>query len=175
VSIINRYKALDNQNRFIVKFIFWLIVLFGLFYWGRFWSYSPIGEYIDSGLRAIIMPILDALLDNSIDKYDILINSKYSVVITPECNGIIPYLMILAAILAYPCPAKRKFIYAISSAIIFFVMNILRLYIVVEVVNRFGANSFYLIHDIFGNLLLMATGAFIFLSYLKCNKRDNAI
>jgi len=170
LSVIKAYKNLNASNRFLVNFPLWLLFLFGVFYWGKYWSYSPIGEYLDSTIRASIMPILDTFLDNPIIDYDIVINPKYRVVITPECNGIIPYLMILSAILAYPCKITQKIVWAILSFFIFFIINIIRLYIVAIVVSKYGTNWFYLIHDIGGNLLLIITGATIFLLYLKrCN------
>ena len=170
MSIVDSFRRLDASNRFLIAFPLWLLVIFGLFYWGKYWSYSPIGEYLDSSIRAAIMPILDLLFNNPIINYDIVINPRYRIVITPECNGLIPYFMILAAILAYPCGIKRKLIWAISAFLIIFIVNIIRLYIVVAVVNNFGTQYFYLVHDIGGNILLVATGAIIFLTYLKgCN------
>ena len=167
MSIINSYRRIDASIRFLIAFFFWLLVLFGLFYWGKYWSYSPLGEYLDSSIRALIMPILDSLLKNPIINYDIIINPKYRVVITPECNGLIPYLMILAAIIAYSCQIARKIFWGLFAFIIFFVMNIIRLYIVVKIVNIYGTKYFYLVHDIGGNILLIATGAIIFMIYIK--------
>ncbi len=166
MSVIDTYKNLDSSNKFLVAFPFWLAVLFGLFYWGNYYSLSPIGECIDSAVRSIIMSILDSLLENPILGYDIVIDAKYRVVITPECNGLIPYLMILSAIVAYPCKMRSKVLFALSSFFIFFVVNIIRLYVVVWVVNSYGSSAFYLVHDVGGNLLLIATGAVIFLTYL---------
>jgi len=172
LSIVDSYRELHESNKFLITFPLWLLFLFGVFYWGRFWSFSPIGEYIDSSIRSIIMPILDSLLDNPIIGYEIIINPKYRVVITPECNGLIPYLMILAAYLAYPCKLLTKIFYSIFAFLIFFIMNILRLYIVIVIVNNYGTNYFYLVHDIGGNLLLIITGAVLFLSYLKvCSEK----
>jgi len=113
------------------------------------------------------MQILNTLLSNPIIGYDIVINPKYRVVITPECNGLIPYLMILAAVVAYYCSLTKKIIYSITAFIIFFIVNIIRLYIVVIVVSKYGSNYFYMVHDIGGNILLIVTGALIFLTYIK--------
>ena len=171
MSVIKAYKNLESSNRFLIAFLFWLLVLFGLFYWGKYWSYSPIGEYLDKSIRSLIMPILNIIVDNPIVGYDIVINPKYRVLITPECNGLIPFLMIAAAIIAYPCNLLRKIKWLIFSFVMFFVMNILRLYIVVLVVSKFGSSYFYLVHDVGGNILLILTGALLFLPYLKgCNE-----
>jgi exosortase/archaeosortase family protein len=67
---------------------------------------------------------------------------------------------------------RSKVLFALSSFFIFFVVNIIRLYVVVLVVNSYGSSAFYLVHDIGGNLLLIATGAVIFLTYLgKCSAK----
>lgn len=167
--ILSNRESVDS-NRFIITFFIWIAILFGLFYWGKYWTYSPVGEAIDGYIRSLIMPILSSILDNAIIDYDIVINSEYRVVITPECNGLIPYLMILSAILAYNGSIFKKAAWAILSFFIFFAVNILRLFLVVNIVSEFGTNYFYFIHDIIGNLLLVSTGLFIFLSYIKGSK-----
>ncbi len=166
MSITKTYKK-DSSNSFIIYFFIWLAILFGLFYWGKYWQYSPIGKELDISIRSLIMPILDTILNNPIIDYDIIINPKYRVVITPECNGLIPYLMILSAILAFNCNFIKKLIWGILAFFIFFIINIIRLYFVILVVNRYGPKYFYLIHDIVGNILLIITGAVIFLIYIK--------
>ncbi len=167
MSIVNWYKNMHPSDRFLITLPFWLIVLFGLFYWGKFWSYSPIGEALDSFQRGTIMPILDAFIDKPIKEFNIFINPKYSIVITPECNGLVPYLIILASILAYSCKLIRKIIWAIVAYIVIYIVNLIRLIVVVKVVEIFGEDYFYLIHDIGGNALLIITGGLLFLLYLK--------
>ena len=128
---------------------------------------SPIGQFIDSVQRDMIMAVLDSTLENSIQNFDIVINPKFHVVITPECNGFVPYYIFLAGVLAYSCNLKRKIIYAVFSYLIFTVVNLIRLYTVTQIVNRYGEDSFYYAHDIGGNLLLIITGMWLFLKYLK--------
>jgi len=167
VSIAKRYKNLDSSNKFLILFPLWLIVLFGLFYWGNYYSLCPIGKVIDSAQRGVIMPILDTVLSNPIVNYDIVINPKYRIVITPECNGIIPFLMILAAIIAYSCQKKRKIIWAVLSYFVISIVNLIRLILVVKIVDIFGVDSFHLVHDIGGNILLILTGSGLFLLYIR--------
>ena len=170
LSIVDRWHSLDAQKRFLIAYPFWFAVLFGLFYWGKFWSYSPIGETIDYYQRAWIMGALDAILDNQIVDYDIIINPKYHVVITPECNGLIPYFIYLAGVLAYPKTIFLKFKWAVLGFIIFNIANIIRLVVVVWVVNAYNYKAFYYIHDIGGNILLIIVGSMLFLGYLNAKK-----
>ena len=117
------------------------------------------------------MSVLDSTLDNQIQNFDIVINPKYHVVITPECNGFVPYYIYLAGVLAYSCTLKRKVIYGVVGYFIFTVVNLIRLYVVTQIVNKYGAGYFFLAHDIGGNLLLIITGMSIFWLYLKgCTK-----
>ncbi len=166
MSIIKKWRQIPPSNRFLIAYPFWFLLLFGLFYWGKYWSLSPVGQFLDSIQREIIMGILNALLDNKISNYDIIINSGYRVVITPECNGLVPYFIFLAAVLAYPKELKCKIIWAVIGYLVFSVVNLIRLYLVTQAVNSFGADIFFLAHDIGGNLLLIVTGGFMFLKYL---------
>lgn len=167
MSIAQRWLRLKASDRFLVAYPLWLLVLFGIFYWGRYWDLSPIGYYLDSIERAGVMELLSALLPNHISGYDIIINSHYRIIITPECNGLVPYYIYLAAVLAYAnslwCKLKWGFIGYIAIAI----ANMIRLVAVVFVVNEFGQKSFYFIHNIAGNILLIAVGSMLFLLYLK--------
>ncbi len=159
-------KRSESDSLFLLKFTFWLIVLFGLFYWGKYWSYSPLGEWIDTIIRATIMPLLDAFINLPIKGYDIIVNPRFHIVITPECNGLVPYLMLLSAILAYRSTFSRKAMFAIITFIVIYLVNILRLYFVVYIVEEYGTDKFYLAHDIAGNILLIATSAILYLKYL---------
>jgi len=167
VSIVKKWHSLSPSNRFLISYPIWFLTLFGIFYWGKYWDYSIIGKVVDSTIRDIIMAILELFVNEPIVNYDIIMNPKYHIVITPECNGLIPYFILLAAILAYPCSIKRKLLWLISTFFIFFIANIIRLITVIEVVRRFGAESFYYIHDIGGNIFLVAVGSILFLRYLK--------
>ena len=171
MSIGSRWKSIEPSNRFLIAYPIWFLILFGLFYWGSYWSASPIGYYLDSLQREMIMGVLDSLLDNQIVGYDIVINPQYHVVITPECNGFVPYFIFLAGVLAYPCRLASKLFWLVFGYLIFTVVNLIRLYIVTVVVNNYGADYFFLIHDIGGNVLLIVTGMVSFLIYLKsCTK-----
>ena len=175
MSIIDKWHSLDDSNKFLIAYPFWFLLLFGVFYWGSYWSMSPIGQYLDTLQRDIIMSVLDSTLSNQIQNFDIVINPKYHVVITPECNGFVPYYIYLAGVLAYSCTLKRKVIYGVVGYFIFTVVNLIRLYVVTQIVNIYGADYFFWAHDIGGNLLLIITGMSIFWLYLKgCSKERYA-
>jgi len=167
LSIISWWRSLDASNKFTIAYPVWFLTLFGLFYWGHFWDLSAIGQYLDSLQREMIMWVLDSTLDNQINNYDIIINSQYHVVITPECNGLVPYFIFLAGVLAYPFSIKCKILWGIAGYFVFTVVNLIRLYLVTILVNKYGGDNFFYFHDIGGNLLLIVTGGFMFIKYLS--------
>jgi len=107
------------------------------------------------------------MLPNRIIDYDIVINPKYHIVITPECNGLIPYFIYLAGVLAYPKSWFLKLKWTVFGLIIFNIANLIRLVVVTLVVNKYGSSSFYYIHDIVGNIFLVILGSVLFLGYLN--------
>ena len=167
MSIGSRWRGLRASDKFLFSYPFWLLLLFGLFYWGSYWDLSPIGKAIDSAHRAVIMALLDNTLVNQIIGYEIVVSPHYRIVITPECNGLVPYFIYLAAVLAYPKRWLCKLKWALIGYFVIMVANFVRLVGVTEVVNGFGEASFYYVHDIAGNLLLITVGTLLFLFYLR--------
>ncbi len=173
MSIGSRWRALRASDRFFIAFPIWLLILFGLFYWGRYWDLSPIGRVIDNAHRTVIMALLDNTLANRIIGYEIVISPHFRIVITPECNGLVPYYIFLAAVLAYPNHWWCKLKWAFIGYIVIMATNFVRLVAVTEVVNSFGAASFYYVHDIAGNLFLIIVGSLLFLLYLRgCHAKE---
>ena len=168
MSIIDKWRSINENSRFLISYFFWFLTLFGIFYWGKYWDLSNIGKIIDNAIRSQIMDILRVFIDNKIvNNYEIVINPLYRVVITPECNGLIPYFIYLAGVLAYNSKLTTKILWAVIGYIIFFIVNIIRLVIVTTVVSSYGSDKFFLIHDIGGNLLLIVVGLTMFKTFLK--------
>ena len=167
MSIGSWWQSKRASDKFLIAYPLWFLLLFGLFYWGKYWDYSILGEWIDSLHREVIMVLLDAVLPNHIIGYEIVITPHYRIVITPECNGLVPYFIYLAAVLAYPCSTMRKLFWALLGYFVIMFANFVRLVAVTEVVNGFGAKSFYYAHDIGGNILLVVVGSMLFWFFLK--------
>ncbi len=165
MSIIEKWRSLDSQKRFLLSYPFFFLLLFGLFYWGKYWQGFEFARTIDIFHRDIIMQILALVVDEPIKNYGILFGN-HRLLITPECNGLIPFLMLAAAILAYPSSLKLKIKWTLIAYISFMIINIIRLIWVYFAMKIFGVDSFYIAHDIIGNILLIALGAFIFFQYL---------
>jgi len=99
---------------------------------------------------------------------DIWINTSYKIVITQACNGMIPILFLYASIMAYPSTFKHKVLWMLLGYVLFFVVNIVRILLVVYVTeNGKGQGDFYWSHDLVGNTLLLVTGLGLFIAFIK--------
>jgi exosortase/archaeosortase family protein len=151
-------------QRFVVSYLLWLGILFGLFYW----DLSPISHSINEFLRVNLIKILDAGLEpGRVHGFDIWINPHYKLMIEKACNGMIPVLMYLASIFAYPSSWTRRIYWAIAGTSIILVLNIVRIFIVVHFVIQGGRENFSLSHDIFGNALFMVAGLAMFYLFIR--------
>jgi len=149
------------MRKFIYQYILFTVVLFALLYW----ELSPVARVVNEVQTQMLLYILGLLLpDGQIDGIDIIINPQYHVIITQACNGMIPYLVLASAILAYNRPLLTRLKWLSIGYILFFIVNVVRLLIVTYFVT-ISPSYFWISHDIFGNALLMASGLYIFYLY----------
>ena len=155
----------------MIKFLltYWLgiALFFGIFYW----ELSPISLVINQFQTDLTTYLTSLTLPTSMmNNYHIFINANYSLVIEKACNGIIPYLFFLASISAFPSTLLHKIKWAIFGYIFIVTMNILRIWMVTQIVLQ-EQNNFSLAHDYLGNVLLIATGLMLFVGFVKSRKR----
>ncbi len=151
-------------QKFVIYYLLWLGVLFGLFYW----DYSPVSHPINEFFRVILINTLDAGLDpGRVKGFDIWINPHYKLVIEKACNGMIPVLMYLASIFAYPSSWSRRIKWGIVGSLVMLVLNVIRIFIVIYFVIQGGRQNFSLAHDIFGNALFVVVGLVMFYLFIK--------
>jgi len=153
------------MKRFIALYFFFLGVLFVLFYAPT----SEVSQMLNNAQTTLTLNALNFFLeDGQLKGVDIWINPYYKIVITQACNGIIPILFLYASILAYPSSVRHKILWMFLGYILFFVVNIVRILLVVYVTqNGEGHGDFYWSHDIIGNSLLMLTGLGLFIAFIK--------
>ena len=102
---------------------------------------------------------------------DIMINPHYKIIINQACNGMIPILLLCAAILAYPSRMTSKILWISVGYVVFSFVNVLRILLVVYFVKQEeGQGNFYWSHDIMGNALLMGVGLGLFITFIKISK-----
>jgi len=154
----------------MIKFLltYWLgiALFFGIFYW----ELSPISLLINQFQTDLTTYLTSLTLPTSMmNNYHIFINANYSLVIEKACNGIIPYLFFLASISAFPSTLLHKIKWAIFGYIFIVTMNILRIWMVTQIVLQ-EQNNFSLAHDYLGNILLIGTGLMLFVGFVKSRK-----
>ncbi len=151
-------------QRFVFFYLLWLGVLFGLFYW----DLSPFSAWPNEWLRLKLLAAMDlGLSEGQVRGSDIWINPHYKLIIEKACNGMIPVLMYLASIFAYPSGWGRKIIWGAAGALILLGLNVARIYMVTWFVMRGGRENFSLSHDLFGNLIFMVAGLTMFYLYIR--------
>ena len=143
----------------------WLAVLFGLFYVAAPDMIQLFNEAQTKLTLALIAPFLHS---GQLKGIDIWIDPHYRIVITDACNGIIPVLMVWAAMLAYPATLLHKTVWMLFGYMLFSFVNAMRIVMVVYLVERNeGQASFHWAHDILGNVLLVFVGLLVFVAFVK--------
>lgn len=148
-------------SKFLIKYIFYIVILFGVFYL----DFSPIANLINSFQIDLISNFLSLFLDN-IDGRDIIISSHYKLVIERDCNGLMVYYIFLATILASNVEWRYKILWVFIGYVVISAVNIFRIFIITNLVLESRSN-FHLAHDIFGNILLFITAISLFLIFIK--------
>jgi exosortase/archaeosortase family protein len=153
------------MKRFAALYFLFLGLLFTLFYLPT----STVSLWINEVQTGLTLDALALFLrEGQLQGIDIWITPDYKIIITQACNGMIPLLILYAAILAYRASWRKKLLWMVLGYLLFFVVNIIRILLVVYVTqNGEGQGDFYWSHDIVGNTLLMLTGLGVFILYIK--------
>jgi len=157
------------MKKFLLTYWLSTALLFAIFYW----DLSPIAQFIN-GFQTDFTAFLTYLTlpNGMITGHHISINSNYELIIENACNGIIPYLFFLASILAFPSSIGHKIKWAIGGYIVITAINIFRIWVVTQVV-LVKQSDFSLVHDYFGNAILIATSLILFILFIKTRKNIN--
>ncbi len=151
-------------QRFVISYLIWLGVLFGVFYW----DVSPFSHGINEFLRLKLINIIEMGVEpGRVHGSDIIINSHYKLIIEKACNGMIPVLMYIASVFAYPASWSRRMYWAVGGAMLMLVLNVIRIFIVIYFVLQGGRENFSLSHDVFGNAIFMVAGLLLFYFFIK--------
>lgn len=157
------------MKQFIALYFLFLLLLFIFFYMDTS-VFSILLNDIQTDMTLYALHIF--LKPQQLKGIDIWINPHYKIIISQACNGIIPILFLWASILAYPSSWIRKLVWMIIGYIIFFIVNIVRILLVVYVTQAGkGRDEFHWSHDIVGNMLLMITGLILFFTFVKGSRQ----
>ena len=150
------------MKEFGYRYMALLPLLFALFYW----ELSPVAEFVNHYQTKMTLYFLEqGLREGQLQGIDVMVNPHYKIIITKACNGMIPVLVLFAAIVAYPVEWTPKIWWILAGYLVLTGINIVRLLMVTHFVKK--QVDFPLYHDLFGNLLLMLTGLLLFYLFLK--------
>ena len=152
---------------FIVRYVFWVCLLFWMVF---FEPFSPL--FIINQLQTDLMISLtwlwvDALeLPLYIQDNTLLLANGMNLRIVHECNGLTPFLLFLAAVLAYPTFWKNKVVWAIFGYIVLLIINVMRMLLITLVVLD-HPDLFHFAHNWVGrySVGLLTLGLFFLFTY----------
>lgn len=139
---------------FFIRFLFWLVLLFVLFF---IESFSPL--YVVQAWQTELTIYLTYLW---IHYFDIPVNmigntvyldNGFKIWILDACNGLIAYLLLAVAILAYPTTWVYRLIWLVEGYFYLLLANSLRIDFVIYI-TMFDAGYFYCAHDCVGMLAM---------------------
>ena len=150
------------MRAFILKYWLGVALLFAFFYWEQ----SPLSaiNYIQTNLTVFLTSL--TLPIEMMSGHEILISSNYMLVIEKACNAMVPYLLFLASILAFPSSIEHKIKWIVIGYIMIVIINIFRIWLVTQFVLN-SRDSFSLAHDYIGNMILIVAGLVLFVVFVK--------
>jgi len=159
------------MKKFLITYWVGILLLFVLFYS----EYSPFSLIIN-GFQTTMTSLLTSLTlhEGMVVGNRILISQNYALVIEHSCNGMIPYLIFLASILAFPAKPFHKLKWAIMGYVVISSINIFRIWLITHFVQQEQSN-FSLAHDYIGNALLIVTGLILFVIFIKTREKPQTV
>jgi exosortase/archaeosortase family protein len=123
-----RHKRVTPLWGFILSYFVWAVLLFFLFY---FKEYSPFyllntdHTELSIYLTGVWLNIFDIPI--TLSGESLIFSHGMVLRILDECNGIVPFLFYLAAILAYPAKVIHKLIWALIGYVLLMAANAVRI------------------------------------------------
>lgn len=132
---------------------------------------SSISIMINQEQKNLILWLLDfGLKPNQIRGDEIVMSAYYRIIITKACNGVIPILLYISMVWAYPRAIFDKILWSLLGYVVITIINVVRILIVVAIVGD-ERGRFVFTHDIGGNLIFMVTILSLLGLYIRCTRR----
>ncbi len=155
---------------FAIRYAVWVGALFFLLF---FDGLSPlfIVNQLQTGLTIHITHLWVSIFDLPVhfQAESLLLDNGMHLKILHECNGLTPYLLLAAAILAYPTSLQSKALWLLIGYCAVLVINTLRmLFITLVVIDH--PEQFHLVHDWIGrySVALLTLGLFyLYTNYVR--------
>lgn len=136
--------------RFSISYFIWMGLLFFLFFFSGISPFFIINE-LQTQLTILITQNWVTLFDLPvlIQADTLILKNGLHLQILHECNGLTPFLLYAAAILAYPAYSRAKAVWLFFGYILLVAINTLRMLFITLVVTDYP-DQFHLVHDWIG-------------------------
>ena len=159
------------MNTFIFRFSFITLFLFMII-----GNVNAMSIFINDIQSSITLYLIDFLLDdNQLKGIVVQINNSYRILINNECNGLLPIVAILSAVFAYSTKIIYSIKWILGIYLFYTIINVIRIWIIIQVAYQYGQESFFWTHDIFGNILIMSFGLISFYIFTKKSKKESSL
>lgn len=120
---------------FILRYVFWVSLLFWLVFFEAFSPFFMINQLQTDLIVNLTWLWVDILeLPIRIQDNTLILANGMNLRIVHDCNGLTPFLLYLAAILAFPVNWKHRLIWGVLGYIALLVINVIRMLLITLVV-----------------------------------------
>jgi len=153
--------------RFSIRYILWVTLLFMLFY---FEALSPL-FVVNEGQTQLTLYITQAWVDAfqipaQLNQETLHLNNGLNLLILHACNGLVPFLFLLAGIASYPTDLSSKILWGILAYLVVVLINTLRMLLITLVVVE-SPELFSVLHDWIGRYGVALLTLFVFYLYTQ--------
>ena len=147
---------------FVLRFAIWSLLLIGLIY---FKEYSPLYFITELQTSATIYVtnfwVYHFEIPVTLAGNTVIFEHGLELMILNECNGLTPFILYLAAILAYPTRYAIKIKWFIGGMIVLLTLNMLRIILITLIVTVYP-DSFDCAHNVVGRYSIGAITLYLF-------------
>lgn len=171
---MNHYK-ISPENLFVLRYIFWSLSLFGLVYFENFSPFIFLSD-LQTSLTIYLTQFWIDMFDIpiQISKEVLIYTHGFTLKIVNECNGMIAFLLFLAAVFSYPTSIKTKLFWVPFSYFILLFVNTIRIdgiaYHVME-----HPENFKFVHHVLGRYFMTLVPLILFYVMTRVSKQHNTV
>lgn len=147
---------------FVLRFIIWSLLFFGLIYFKEYSPFYFINELqTDATILATDMWIYYFDIPVKLDGNIVIFEHGLRLLILNQCNGLTPFILYTAAMIAYPTRYSIKTKWFFGGMFLLLTLNMLRIIMITLVVIKYP-DSFDWAHNIVGRYIIGITTLLLF-------------
>lgn len=161
---------------FFFRYVLWAIGLVGVFFLPNLsplfavqaWQTQFTIELTRGWIELFALPV-------TLEGYTVYLSHPFQIWIVDSCNGLTAYLLLAAAILAYPTHSRVKTLWLMETYLILAFLNSLRITLVIYA-TQWDSDYFYCAHDCIGrySFIVMTLLLFVFFSQRVKSNQNNS-